>query len=109
MAARPSAISPAAALDNALLTDALDLVTTIQSPDALAQFEDPARYTISEGNSTVKEIMAYNDRVAPFDNVKVRKALARGIDKQKLLEAIWGDRGMVLAASCRRPIRGMKT
>jgi hypothetical protein len=46
----------------------------------------------------VKEIMAYNDRVAPFDNVKVRKALARGIDKQKLLEAIWGDRGMVLGS-----------
>ncbi|NHF73953.1 ABC transporter substrate-binding protein [Paracoccus xiamenensis] len=93
-----SYFTEAAALDNALLTDALDLVTTIQSPDALAQFEDPARYTISEGNSTVKEIMAYNDRVAPFDNVKVRKALARGIDKQKLLEAIWGDRGMVLGS-----------
>ena len=93
-----SYFTEAAALDNALLTDALDLVTSIQSPDALAQFEDPARYTISEGNSTVKEIMAYNDRVAPFDNAKVRKALARGIDKQKLLEAIWGDRGMVLGS-----------
>ncbi len=93
-----SYFTEAAALDNALLTDALDLVTTIQSPDALLQFEDPARYTISEGNSTVKEIMAYNDRVAPFDNVKVRKALARGIDKAKLLEAIWGDRGMVLGS-----------
>lgn len=93
-----SYFTEAAALDNALLTDALDLVTTIQSPDALAQFEDPSRYTISEGNSTVKEIMAYNDRVAPFDDPKVRKALARGIDKQKLLEAIWGDRGMVLGS-----------
>ncbi|MBA4490579.1 ABC transporter substrate-binding protein [Paracoccus sp. S1E-3] len=93
-----SYFTEAAALDNALLTDALDLVTTIQSPDALAQFEDPSRFTISEGNSTVKEIMAYNDRVAPFDNVQVRKALARGIDKAKLLEAIWGDRGMVLGS-----------
>jgi peptide/nickel transport system substrate-binding protein len=39
-----SYFTEAAALDNALLTDALDLVTTIQSPDALAQFEDPSRY-----------------------------------------------------------------
>lgn len=93
-----SYFTEAAALDNALLTDALDLVTSVQSPDALAQFDDPSRYTIAEGNSTVKEIMAYNDRVAPFDNVKVRKALARAIDKQKLLEAIWGDRGMVLGS-----------
>ncbi|MDO5642070.1 MAG: ABC transporter substrate-binding protein [Paracoccus sp. (in: a-proteobacteria)] len=88
----------AAALDNALLTDALDLVTTIQSPDALTQFEDASRFTISEGNSTVKEIMAYNDRVAPFDDIRVRKALARAINKQQLLEAIWGDRGMVLGS-----------
>ncbi|WBU60492.1 ABC transporter substrate-binding protein [Paracoccus albus] len=93
-----SYFTEAAALDNALLTDALDLITTIQSPDALAQFEDPSRYTIAEGNSTVKQIMAYNDREAPFDNIQVRKALARGIDKQKLLEAIWGDRGMVLGS-----------
>lgn len=93
-----SYFTEAAALDNALLTNALDLVTTIQSPDALMQFEDPSRYTIAEGNSTVKEIMAYNDREAPFDDARVRKALARGIDKQKLLQAIWGDRGMVLGS-----------
>lgn len=93
-----SYFTEAAALDNALLTNAVDLITTVQSPDALLLFEDNPDFTISEGNSTIKQIMAYNDREAPFDNVQVRKALARGVDKQKLLQAIWDDRGMVLGS-----------
>ncbi|MFG6081079.1 ABC transporter substrate-binding protein [Paracoccus litorisediminis] len=93
-----SYFTEAAALNNALLTDAVDVITSVQSPDALAQFEDASAFKISEGKSTTKQIMAYNDRVAPFDNVKVRKALARAVDKKKLLEAIWGDRGMVLGS-----------
>ena len=47
--------------------------------------DNPA-FTVTEGASTTKELLAYNDRVAPFDNVKVRKALARAIDKAKLLQ-----------------------
>lgn len=93
-----SYFTEAAALNNALLTDAVDIITSVQSPDALAQFEDASAFKISEGKSTTKQIMAYNDRVAPFDNVKVRKALARAVDKQMLLSAIWGDRGMVLGS-----------
>lgn len=93
-----SYFTDASALNNALLTDAVDIITSVQSPDALALFADPSAFTISEGRSTTKKIMAYNDRVAPFDNVKVRKALARAVDKKRLLEAIWGDRGMVIGS-----------
>ncbi|AGT10707.1 ABC transporter substrate-binding protein [Paracoccus aminophilus] len=93
-----SYFTDASALNNALLTNAVDVITSVQSPDALALFEDPTAFTIAEGKSTTKEIMAYNDRVAPFNDVKVRKALARAVDKKKLLEAIWGDRGTVLGS-----------
>lgn len=92
-----SYFTEAAALNNALLTDAVDIITSVQSPDALAQFETPD-FRIAEGKSTTKQIVAWNDRVAPFDNPKVRKALARAVDKKKLLEAVWGDRGSVLGS-----------
>lgn len=87
----------ATALNNALLTGAVDVITSVQSPDALKQFTGKD-FTISEGQSTTKEILAYNDRVAPFDNPKVRKALARAVDKKRLLEAIWGDRGTLIGS-----------
>lgn len=88
----------ATALNNALLTNAVDVITSVQSPDSLAQFSGNPAYTVTEGASTTKELLAYNDRVAPFDNVKVRKALARAVDKAKLLNSIWGDYGTLIGS-----------
>lgn len=93
-----SYFTDASALNTALLTDAVDVITAVQSPDALAQFEGSGDFVIAEGKSTTKQILAWNDRVAPFDNVKVRKALARAVDDKKLLEAIWGDRGTLIGS-----------
>lgn len=88
----------ATALNNALLTNAVDIITSVQSPDSLTQFADNPAYTVTEGASTTKELLAYNDRVAPFDNVKVRKALARATDKARLLNSIWGDYGTLIGS-----------
>jgi peptide/nickel transport system substrate-binding protein len=88
----------ATALNNALLTNAVDVITSVQSPDSLAQFVGNPAYTVTEGASTTKELLAWNDRVAPFDNVKVRKALAKATDKARLLNAIWGDYGTLIGS-----------
>ena len=88
----------ATALNNALLTNAVDIITSVQSPDSLAQFAGNPAYTVTEGASTTKELLAYNDRVAPFDNVKVRKALAKATDKARLLNSIWGEYGTLIGS-----------
>jgi peptide/nickel transport system substrate-binding protein len=88
----------ATALNNALLTGSVDIITSVQSPDSLAQFKDNPDFTVAEGQSTTKLLLAYNDRIAPFDNVKVRKALARAVDKAKLLKAVWGDYGTLIGS-----------
>lgn len=88
----------ATALNNALLTGAIDIITSVQSPDALAQFTSNPAFTVTEGASTTKELLAYNDRVAPFDNVLVRKALARAVDKERLLQSIWGEYGTLIGS-----------
>lgn len=83
----------ATAQNNALQTGQIDLITSVQSPDLLEQFEGNDEYTISAGNSTTKELLAFNDRVAPFTDAKVRKAIYSAIDTEKLLNSIWGDYG----------------
>jgi peptide/nickel transport system substrate-binding protein len=88
----------ATALNNALLTNAVDIITSVQSPDSLAQFADNPAFTVTEGASTTKEILAYNDRVAPFDNPQVRKALARATNKAQLLNSVWGDYGTLIGS-----------
>ncbi|MTA67163.1 MAG: ABC transporter substrate-binding protein, partial [Actinobacteria bacterium] len=87
----------ATALNNALLTGAVDVITSAQSPDALAQFKSSS-YKISNGQSTTKLILVFNDRVAPFNNVKVRKAITSAIDNKKLLASIWGDYGTLIGS-----------
>ncbi|GLQ53327.1 ABC transporter substrate-binding protein [Devosia nitrariae] len=88
----------ATALNNALLTNAVDIITSVQSPDLLVQFADNPSFVVTEGASTTKEILAFNDRVAPFDNVQVRKALARATDKARLLNSIWGEYGTLIGS-----------
>ena len=88
----------ATALSNALLTGAVDIVTNVQSPDALGLFEDDPDYVVNNGTSTTKELMAFNDRVEPFDKVEVRKAIYSAIDRAKLLNAVWGDKGTLIGS-----------
>ncbi|GIF53164.1 peptide/nickel transport system substrate-binding protein [Asanoa ferruginea] len=86
------------ALDNALLTNAVDVVTSEQNPDALPQFSDNPAYKVNDGKSTTKLLLAFNDRVAPFNNTQVRKAISSAIDNKKLLQSIWGDHGTLIGS-----------
>ncbi|UYO97267.1 ABC transporter substrate-binding protein [Microbacterium sp. M28] len=88
----------ATAQNNALLTGEIDVITSVQSPDALEQFASNDDYTISEGTSTTKELLAFNDRVAPFDDALVRKAIYSAIDTEKLLTSVWGDYGTLIGS-----------
>ncbi|WP_285043142.1 ABC transporter substrate-binding protein [Plantibacter sp. LMC-P-059a] len=88
----------ATALSNALVTKQIDIITSVQSPDQLTQFTDNADYTVSDGDSTTKELLAFNDRVAPFDQALVRKAVYSAIDTKKLLSSIWGDYGTLIGS-----------
>ncbi|WP_212998219.1 ABC transporter substrate-binding protein [Winogradskya consettensis] len=83
----------ATALNNALLTNAVDVVTSEQSPDALAQFTSNTAYKVNNGKGTTKLLLAFNDKVAPFDKPAVRQAISAAIDDKKLLTSIWGDYG----------------
>lgn len=88
----------ATAENNALLTGEIDLITSIQSPDSLTQFDGNDDFVVSEGTSTTKELLAFNDRVAPFDSTLVRKAVYSAIDTEKLLSSIWGDYGTLIGS-----------
>ncbi|MYS21672.1 peptide/nickel transport system substrate-binding protein [Streptomyces sp. DvalAA-14] len=88
----------ATALNNALLTNAVDVVTSEQSPDALDQFKNNANYKVNNGHSTTKLLLAFNDRVKPFNNTLVRKAVTSAIDNKKLLQSVWGDYGTLIGS-----------
>lgn len=88
----------ATALNNALLTNAVDVVTSEQSPDALDQFKNNPAYKVTDGNSTTKLLLAFNNRAEPFTDVKVRQAVSAAIDDKKLLQSVWGEYGKLIGS-----------
>ena len=87
----------ATALNDALLTHAVDVVTAEQSPDALTQFKNSS-FKINNGQSTTKLLLVFNDRVAPFNKPLVRKAITSAINNKKLLQSIWGNYGTLIGS-----------
>ena len=61
------------------------------------QFKN-ANYKITNGLSTNKQLIIFNDRVTPFNKALVRKAITSAIDKKKLLQSIWGEYGTLLSS-----------
>ena len=86
------------ALNNALLTNAIDLVIQQESPDQLAQFENNDNYTVTDGNSIKKWLWTFNNKKEPFTDVRVRQALYKAIDREAIRSAVWGDYGVVLGS-----------
>ena len=85
-------------LNNALLTNEVDVITRAE-PGIVAQFADNPAYTVTEGASTTRRCSHTRPRRA-FDNVKVRKALARANRQAAALNSI-GRHGTLIGSSCR--------
>lgn len=86
------------AMNNAMLTGALDIILQESNPDQLAQFEGDAKYTVTEGNSIQKWVWTFNNKVEPFTDTKVRQALYTAINRDAIVKAVWGDYGTVIGS-----------
>lgn len=86
------------ALNNALLTGTIDVVSTVQAPDTLAQFENNPKYEIIEGTTNGEVVLSMNNAKAPFDDPKVRMAARHALDRQAILDTCWAGRGALIGS-----------
>ena len=87
----------ATALNNAMLTDGVDVVGTVQAPEALGEFEN-GDFQIIEGTSNGEVVLSFNNSKAPFDDLKVRQAARHAINHQALLDTCWDGRGELIGS-----------
>ncbi len=80
-------------LDNALLTGDIQVITTVQTPQALAQFGDTSKYTVINGTTNGKVMMTLNDARPPLNDVRVRQAINYALDKEAIVKAAWAGYG----------------
>ncbi|GAA5163722.1 ABC transporter substrate-binding protein [Ornithinimicrobium tianjinense] len=84
------------ALNNAMLTDAIDVVSTVQAPESLVEFEG-GDYQIVEGTTNGEVVLSMNQSEgAPLSDLKLRQAVRHAIDHQTLMDTCWAGRGTLI-------------
>lgn len=83
----------ATAMNNALLTGDIDVITTVQAPEALEQFKDASKYTIINGTTNGKVMMTINNAAPALSDVRVRQAINYALDKDAIVKGAWAGYG----------------
>lgn len=76
---------PTAAFASVMAED-VDVFTGFPAPENLPQFEADPRFQVLVGSTEGETILAMNNKQAPFDNVKVREAVAHAINRQAIID-----------------------
>ncbi|EEB85821.1 ABC transporter substrate-binding protein [Roseobacter sp. GAI101] len=76
---------PTAAFASVMAED-VDVFVGFPAPENLPQFEADPRFQVLVGSTEGETILAMNNKQAPFDNIKVREAVAHAIDRQAIID-----------------------
>ncbi len=79
-------ISDPTAAFASMMAEDVDVFAGFPAPENLPQFEADPRFQVIVGSSEGETILSTNNKMPPFDNVKVRQALAHAIDRQAIID-----------------------
>lgn len=70
----------------ALMAGDVDAIPNIGAPETVAQFESDPRFDVYVGTTEGETILALNHRRAPWDDVRVRRAIQHAVDRQAIVD-----------------------
>ncbi|AYE84785.1 ABC transporter substrate-binding protein [Sulfitobacter sp. D7] len=76
---------PTAAFASVMAED-VDVFTGFPAPENIPQFEADPRFQVLIGSTEGETILSINNKREPFDNAKVREAVAHAIDRQAIID-----------------------
>lgn len=91
----------ATSLNSALLGGEIDVVTTVQAPEALDQFTDGPKadqFQVIEGTTNGEVLLSFNQTAGPLADVRVRQAIRSAIDHKALLDNCWAGKGVLIGS-----------
>ena len=79
-------ISDPTAAFAAMMAQDIDAFAGFPAPENLPQFEADPRFQVLVGTTEGETILAMNNKLPPFDNIKVRQAVTHAIDRQAIID-----------------------
>jgi len=86
------------AMNAAMLSGDLDVISNLQAPDALAQFADTSRFTTISGTSNGEVVLGLNHDNKALAKLGVRQALTMAIDRKALMDTVWNGQGTLIGS-----------
>jgi peptide/nickel transport system substrate-binding protein len=86
------------AMNSAMLSGGLDVISNLQVPQALSQFGDASRYRVIEGTTNGEVVMSMNNSAPALADVRVRRAISHAIDRAALKKTVWNDKGTLIGS-----------
>jgi len=83
---------------NAFRAGEIDMMVNLASGDQTRELEGDLRFQVLAGTSTGDVLWSFNNRRAPFDDVRVRQAFAYAIDRDAILESVAAGYGTLVGA-----------
>ncbi len=91
-------INDQAAQVTALLAGDIDAFPRFGALDSLKQFQDNPGFAVSVGSTEGKTIVSTNNKKPPFDNLKVRQAMAYAINRADVVKAASNGIGTLIGS-----------
>lgn len=79
-------ISDPTAAFAALMAEDVDYFSGFPAPENLPQFEADPRFQVLVGSTEGETILSINNSVPPFDDIRVRQAVAHAIDRNAIID-----------------------